>query len=302
MKKIIVLSVLLSCVAGCFGTTIEFDSDGLIVNGYGNRRFTDGQTVSFDYFQEIRIFSAIQLDNWNIVRQELDAGIGIDWKVKVNLELDNDIAQLEYTLLQFAIINGKEEIARKLIERGAKLFGLFVDKINGNTQASTLDRLVFTNTFITKQLSSDFLLFFLDNISGMEFSSDTYAQAGIYSNSAICLKMIEKHLNMIDFVTTNEDISETREEWIQRALLSDSGVPFMIMGAILSNKNKNNQTTISADSMDVILNIMQSPFGKQYAKEISNQFKQKIMPLSDKTFGNEESYRYVRQFLLSYGD
>lgn len=282
MKKIIILSALLSCAAGCFSITTEFDSNGLIVNGYGNRKFTDGQIVPFDYFQEIRIFSAIQLDNWNIVKQELDAGIGIDWKVKVILKLDNNTAKAEYTPLQFAISNGRERIARRLIEQGAKIEDFLSNQMNGETDNHLLSDEVFNNVFITKTLSDDFLLFYLNKRSEQEtyrrYSGGVCIFAGIHANAEICLKMLDEHLNFI----SNTDDEQSKGQLIYDEILKNF-MPNILHGCLLSDYYQHDkQKTISSESMGFILNIIQSPFGNQYIKEISEQFKLKVMPIAEK--------------------
>lgn len=302
MKKIIILSVLLSCAAGCFGITTEFDSNGLIVNGYGNRKFTDGQTVPFDYFQEIRIFSAIELDNWNIVKQELDAGIGIDWKVKVILKLDNDTAKVEYTPLQFAITNGKERIARKLIEQGAKTEVFLSNQMNGEMDNHLLSDEVFNNVFnvfITNKLSDDFVLFYLNKRSEQEtyrrYSGGVCIFAGIHANAEICLKMLDEHLKLI----SNTDDEQSKEQLIYDEILKNF-MPNILLGCIFSDYYQHDkQKTISSESMGFILNIIQSPFGNQYIKEISEQFKLKVMPIADKTFGDNERYKTIREGFLA---
>ncbi|MDE6244243.1 MAG: hypothetical protein K2M50_01140 [Treponemataceae bacterium] len=300
MKKIIILSVLFSCLAGCFGITTEFDSNGLIVNGYGNRRFTDGQTVSFDYFQEIRIFSAIELDNWNIVKKELTEGIGINWKVKVNLEFNNNIAKLEYSPLQFAITKGKEGIARKLIERGAKTEIFLLNQVNGNTENHLLSDEVFNNVFITKTLSDDFLMFYLNKRSEQEvyrsYGGDLCIYAGIHANAEICLKMLDEHLKLINDI----DDVQSKEKLIYDEVLSNF-IPNILYGCIFSDYYQHNkQKTISSESMDFILNIIQSQFGKQYTREISEQFKLKVMPMSDETFEDNERYKIIREGFLKF--
>lgn len=300
MKKIIILSALLSCAAGCFGITTEFDSNGLIVNGYGNRKFTDGQTVPFDYFQEIRIFSAIQLDNWNIVKQELDAGIGINWKVKVILKLDNNTAKAEHTPLQFAISNGKERIARRLIEQGAKIDDFLSNQMNGETDNHLLSDEIFNNVFITKTLSDDFLLFYLNKRSEQEtyrrYSGGVCIFAGIHANAEICLKMLDEHLNFI----SNTDDEQSKEQLIYDEILRNF-MPNILHGCILSDYYQHDrQKTISSESMGLILNIIQSPFGNQYIKEISEQFKLKVMPIADKIFGDNERYKIIREGFLTF--
>ncbi len=302
MKKIIILSVLLSCAAGCFGITTEFDSNGLIVNGYGNRKFTDGQTVPFDYFQEIRIFSAIELDNWNIVKQELDAGIGIDWKVKVILTLDNNTAKIEHTPLQFAITNGKERIARKLIEQGAKTEVFLSNQMNGEMDNHLLSDEVFNNVFnvfITNKLSDDFVLFYLNKRSEQEtyrrYSGGVCIFAGIHANAEICLKMLDEHLKLI----SNTDDEQSKEQLIYDEILKNF-MPNILLGCIFSDYYQHDkQKTISSESMGFILNIIQSPFGNQYIKEISEQFKLKVMPIADKTFGDNERYKTIREGFLA---
>lgn len=301
MKKIIVLSVLLTCVAGCFGITTEFDSNGLIVNGYGNRKFADGQTVSFDYFEEIRIFSAIQLDNWNIVKQELDSGIGIDWKVKVVLEYNNNIAKFEHTPLEFAFSNGKEEIARKLIERGAKLEDFFSNQLNGNDQSQLLSDAMFSNVFLTKKLSADLLLFYLDKRRDQgisrKYNGRIFIYAGIYANAEICIKMLDECPKDIECYD-----EQSKENAIHDEILSDF-IPSMLYGCIFSYYVQHNeQKEISSESMDFVLNIIQSPFGKRYIKEISEQFKLKVMPEADKTFENNERYKTIREGFLAFCD
>ena len=300
MKKIIILTALLSCAVGCFGTTIEFDSNGLIVKGYGNRKFTDGQTVPFDYFQEIRIFSAIELDNWNIVKQELDAGIGINWKVKVNLETDDFKANVEYTPLQFAITNGKERIARKLIEEGARMEVFLSNQINGKTDNHLLSDEVFNNVFMTKKLSDDFLLFYFNKRKEQGvyrgYGRGLCIFAGIHANAEICLKMLDEHLKLI----SDTDDDQSKEKLIYDEILSDF-FPNILYGCIFSDYLQHDeQKTISSESMDFILNIIQSPFVKQYIREISEQFKLKVVPTADKTFGDNEQYKTIRKGLLAF--
>ena len=101
-----------------FAKEMKFDSNGNIYYAYGNAKYSDGDFVTSNAFQSIRIFSAIEMDDFAVVEQELSSGIGINSSVKVSA---GGGAKIEYTPLIFAITKGKEKIAKKLIEKGASL-------------------------------------------------------------------------------------------------------------------------------------------------------------------------------------
>lgn len=52
--------------------------------------------------------------------------------------------------------------------------------------------------------------------------------------------------------------------------------------------------------MEAILNLIQTPFCSQHIKEISAQFKQKIMPEADKKFSNDDGYQAIRKMFLVF--
>lgn len=320
MKRIVIFSVFFQLFAGvCFGVTTEYNSDGLIVNGYGRKKFTDGQNVSFNYFEEIRLFSAIELDNWNIVKKELDSGIGIDWKVIV---IEPNI-RFVYTPLIFAIMRGKVKIAKKLIEQGASLDDEAISSINGKEQNIALKDLILQNVFITKTFPSDFLAFYIGKrIENGQYTAYTdldYLNAGVYSDSKVITKMIEEHLCWIDensktlkeqmkleieegLVPNDLDIEgiaiRIKEDSTQSLLISS--IPYLIIGCMISEFRRNGKKEVSSKSMEAILNLVQIPFCKEHMKEISEGFKEKVMPAVDKDLGSDEGYQGIKRMFLAF--
>ncbi|WP_298534575.1 hypothetical protein [uncultured Treponema sp.] len=116
-KTFTLLTFILLFISPCvYAKKLAFDANGDMYYEYGERKYFDGEVVSSKEFRVIRIFSAIEMDDFAVVKEELASGIGINDSIR---EIHDDGDIMEYTPLIFAINNGKEEIAKSLIEMGA---------------------------------------------------------------------------------------------------------------------------------------------------------------------------------------
>lgn len=169
---IVTLCMLFIFLLPTYAKKLSFDSNGDIYYEYGDGKYFDGDVVTSKTFKNIRIFSAIEMDDFAVVKEELASGIGIDASIKL---IQNDGDWFEYTPLIFSIIHGKEEIAKNLVEMGASLYKKVVVRMAASNQ--TFDMTPVTAAF--SQLSSedaplsiDFIMYIVGKLDNMSDDLD----------------------------------------------------------------------------------------------------------------------------------
>jgi hypothetical protein len=291
MKKTFVFLLSVFVVTSLFAVTTEYDSNGYIVQGYGNRRYKDGQEVSFKYFQEIRLFSGIELDNWYVVEQELDAGIDINAKVIV---AEGNI-RMEYTPLAFAVMNGKSNMAIKLLERGARN-NYLKNFVQGKSWNTSITDLIFQHVYVTKQLSRDVVLKELEENGGSHsYNGNCYLYACIGEDGEVIEKMLSEEIKLANRGADEEEI----EEIIKETIL-DGSIP-TIFASLINSKciraqiNGKTDNSVSVKSTFIIMQLLKTPFGTKYSKELKEIFFDEMEKIDAETqFGKDENYQKLK--------
>lgn len=287
MKKAFIFLLSVFVVTSLFAVTTEYDSNGYIVQGYGNRRYKDGQEVSFKYFQEIRLFSGIELDNWYVVEQELDAGIDINAKVIV---AEGNI-RMEYTPLAFAVMNGKSNMAIKLLERGARN-NYLKNFVQGKSWNTSITDLIFQHVYVTKQLSRDVVLKELEENGGScSYGNNCYLYACVGEDGEVIEKMLSGELKLAN--------NGADEEAIKEIILGGS-IP-MIFASLINSKciraqiNGKADNSVSVKSTFIIMQLLKTPFGTKYSKELKEIFFDEMEKIDAETqFGKDENYQKLK--------
>ena len=293
MKKTFVFLLSVFVVTSLFAVTTEYDSNGYIVQGYGNRRYKDGQEVSFKYFQEIRLFSGIELDNWYVVEQELDAGIDINAKVIVV----EDGIRMEYTPLGFAVMNGKSNMAIKLLERGAIGVQFLNNTVQGKSYQTNIPLLIFQNVYFTKNLSRDVVLAYIEKFSFYPYDSYVHV-AAIGEDAEVIEKMLSRQLEYLDNPDSSWD-TRSYDEILQQDIFGGSIRP-IFANLICSNWikaqiNGKTDNSVSVKSTFIIAQLLKTPFGTKYSKELKEIFFDEIEKIdAENRFGKDENYQKLK--------